>query len=145
MTRSRRKLAHAACRLLSFWSQLAQSGHDVDERIHALQQWLRLEANTGWLLVMDNVDREWQMAQKEADAQAYNFKDFLSSVDYGSILITTRLARLQRLNASLHLREVEDDVGREMIEAGARRQLLGMCMSWLFTDARVILESRMTC
>jgi hypothetical protein len=138
----RQSLAEAARRLPSSVitsaaavSQLAQNGHTVDERIDALQQWLSLEANTGWLLVMDNVDREWQAApkeaepQKEADAQAYNFKDFLPAVDHGNVLITTRLARLQRPNASLYLREVEDVVGRQMIETRAGRKLPGMCMS----------------
>jgi hypothetical protein len=32
--------------------------HDIDESIAALHQWLSLKANTGWLLVLDNVDRE---------------------------------------------------------------------------------------
>lgn len=139
------RLPSSAATLAAAVGQLAQSSHCVEERIDALLQWLSLETNTGWLLVMDNVDREWQVAQKatDADAQAYNFKDFLPAVDHGNVLITTRLLRLQRPNASLHLREVEDEVGREMIEARAGKKLPGMCR--LVHSVYVTLESRLSC
>jgi hypothetical protein len=146
----RQSLADVAGRLLSSVAtpaaaigQPSRSGH-VDERIDAVQQWLSIEANTGWLLILDNVDREWQVAQNDADAQAYNYRDFLPAVDHGNVLVTTRLARLQRPNASLHLEEVEDDVGREMIEAYAGRKLPG---TWMFVHDIVIrdIECRMRC
>ena len=89
-------------------------------------QWLSLAANTGWLLVLDNIDREWQGASGVADPQAYDFKDYLPPADHGNVLITTRLGRLQRANASLRLGEVDDNVGREMLEWRAGRALPGM-------------------
>jgi hypothetical protein len=101
--------------------------HDVEEAIAALHQWLSLEANTGWLLVLDNVDREWQGVGSRADAQAYDFKDFLPPADHGSVLITTRLDRLQRARASLRMDAVDNDVGREMLESRAGRTLPGTC------------------
>jgi hypothetical protein len=100
--------------------------HDVDEAIAALHQWLSLETNTGWLLVLDNIDREWQGASGRADPQAYDFKDYLPPADHGKVLITTRLGRLQRAKVSLRLGEVDSDVGREMLESRAGRELPGM-------------------
>jgi hypothetical protein len=98
----------------------------VDEAIAALHWWLSLDANTGWLLVLDNVDREWQGASGCEDPQAYDFKNYLPPADHGNVLITTRLGRLQRAKASLRLGEVDNDVGREMLESRAGRELLGM-------------------
>ena len=105
---------------------LTPDAHDVDEAIAALHQWLSLEANTGWLLVLDNIDREWQGANGRADPEAYDFKDYLPPADHGSVLITTRLGRLQRAKASLRLGEVDNNVGREMLELRAGRKLPGM-------------------
>lgn len=100
---------------------------DVEGAIEGLHQWLSLEANTGWLLVLDNVDREWQGEGGRADPQAYDFKDFLPPADHGSVLITTRLGRLQRAKASLRMDAVNNDVGREMLESRAGRTLPGTC------------------
>jgi hypothetical protein len=110
----------------SLTALLAPHAHDVDEAIAALHQWLSLEANTGWLLVLDNVDREWQGADRREDPQAYNYKDYLPPADHGNVLITTRLGRLQRARASLRLGEVDKDVGRKMLESHAGRELRGM-------------------
>jgi hypothetical protein len=100
--------------------------HEADEAIAALHQWLSLEANTGWLLVLDNVDREWQGAAGRADAQAFDFKDYLPPADHGNVLVTTRLNRPQLAKGSLRLGEVDRDVGREMLESRAVRKLPGM-------------------
>jgi hypothetical protein len=89
--------------------------HDLDGAIAVLHQWLSLEANTGWLLILDNIDREWQGANGRADPQAYDFKNYLPPADHGNVLITTRLGRLQRAKASLRLGEVNNDVGREKL------------------------------
>jgi hypothetical protein len=98
--------------------------HGVDGSIKALYQWLSLDTNTTWLLVLDNIDREWQGASGRVEPQAYDFKDFLPLADHGNVLITTRLARLQRAKASLRLGEVDSDIGREMLESRVGRELL---------------------
>jgi hypothetical protein len=105
---------------------LGRTWRAVDEAIAALHQWLSLEANTGSLLVLDNVDREWQGVSGRTDPQAYDFKNYLPSADHGNVLITTRLGRLQRVKASFRLGEVDKDVGGEMLESRAGRKLSGM-------------------
>lgn len=126
----RQSLASAAVRVArnGFPSMAlsALDAHDVDEAIAALHQWLSLEANTGWLLILDNIHREWQGVGGRADPQAYYFKDYLPSADHGNVLITTRLSRLQRANAALRMSEVDKDVGTEMLESRASRELPGM-------------------
>jgi hypothetical protein len=126
----RQSLANAATRLPregpSLGGHSVPKAHDVEGSTEALLQWLSLAANTGWLLVLDNIDREWQGASGVADPQAYDFKDYLPPADHGNVLITTRLGRLQRANASLRLGEVDDNVGREMLESRAGRALPGM-------------------
>jgi hypothetical protein len=126
----RQSLADAAARLPKEGPSSAgrplPDAHDVDGSIEALHQWLSLDANTSWLLVLDNVDREWQGASGRTDPQAYDFKDYLPLADHGNVLITTRLARLQRAKASLQLGEVDSDTGREMLKSRVGRELPGM-------------------
>jgi hypothetical protein len=72
-------------------------------------------------MVIDNIDRDWQ--SKPPDPQAYNYRDFLPLVQYGNVLITTRLRRLRRPNASLLLGSVDDALAKEMIDALAGRAI----------------------
>lgn len=55
--------------------------------------WLARVDNTGWLLIIDNVDREY--GEKGGDPEVYDLKRYFSGANYGSVLITTRLARLE--------------------------------------------------
>lgn len=127
----RQSLVNAAVRMVRNSPSSAglpvPDAQDVEGAIKGLHQWLSLEANTGWLLVLDNVDREWQGVGGRADPQAYDFKDFLPPADHGSVLITTRLGRLQRAKASLRMDAVSNNVGRQMLESRAGTTLLGRC------------------
>ena len=96
---------------------------DVQELIDSVLQWLALPDNTRWLLILDNVDRDWQTVPK--DEQAYDFQDFLPSVDHGNVLVTTRLSRLQRPKASLHVHNVDSHLSREILETRAGKKFSG--------------------
>ena len=142
----RQSLGSAAARVArdvpSSAMSLPQDFQNVDETIAALLRWLSLEANTGWLLVLDNVDREWQGANGRADPQAYDFKDYLPPADHGNVLITTRLGRLQRVEVSLRMDKVNHDVGKQMLESRAGRKLAGMYAAlpkWPIAHSRHLL------
>ena len=70
------------------------TGHSQEtvEKANAVRRWLALKGNRQWLIICDNVDRDYQ-ADVE-DPQAYDIKSFLPAADQGSILITTRLPYL---------------------------------------------------
>lgn len=67
-------------------------GQETAEKANAVRRWLALEGNCRWLVVLDNVDRDYDAEVK--DPQAYDIESFLPAADQGSILITTRLPHL---------------------------------------------------
>jgi len=121
-----RAMAQAARRIPGRQIPQTTEGAHVETAQLAEQflQWLSLPANTQWLLVIDNVDREWQSTVE--DPQAYDYRKHLPQADHGSVLITTRLARLKQPKASLHLQSVDDGSARQMIETRAGATVPGM-------------------
>ena len=123
----RQSLGEAALRLphehATTTSRPPQTAANVQELVDNLLQWLSLPDNSRWLLVFDNVDRDWESLQQ--DPQAYNFQDFLPAADHGNVLVTTRLARLQRPKAHLHLHVVDEQLGREILETRTGKKLSG--------------------
>ncbi|KAK3614910.1 hypothetical protein LTR22_027630 [Elasticomyces elasticus] len=95
--------------------------HDIDESIDKLWRWLSKKENTGWPLIFDNVDRDWQTGK--GDAQAYNPTEFFPSADHGAVSITSRLTRLQGPQSSLHLRQADQELGKSNLETRARKGL----------------------
>jgi len=124
----RQSLAEAAQRLpaggATPTSTPPRAAADVQESIDILLQWLSLPDNTRWLLVFDNVDRDWQSTPP--DPQAYDFQEFLPFADHGNVLVTTRLGRLQRPQAHLHLYSTNEQLSREILETRAGKKVCGM-------------------
>lgn len=77
---------------------------DLDAVIGDFMEWLSRTDNKHWLIVFDNVDRDYQQG---TDIDAYNVSKYIPEVDHGLILITTRLASLQQLGESLQLGTVD--------------------------------------
>ncbi|KAF1826804.1 uncharacterized protein K489DRAFT_125754 [Dissoconium aciculare CBS 342.82] len=117
----RQSMSAAALRLLDGQVSPAVGGDpaELTRLSDSFLQWLSRAGNENWLIVIDNVDREWQSVVQ--DDQAYNYHEFLPSADHGNTIITTRLARLQRPGASLALGSVDDGLARKMIESRAGR------------------------
>jgi hypothetical protein len=93
---------------------------DVDVVIKDVMDWLARPDNTAWLLIIDNVDRGY--STQTTDPDAYDIKNYLSGANHGSILITTRLAKLQQLGEEQHVRKVGADQAKAIFESWYRRK-----------------------
>ena len=78
---------------------------DLDAVIHEVIGWLAQPDNTGWLLIFDNVDREYN--PRRPDPDSYDVRHHFSCIDHGAILVTTRLAKLEQLETSQQLGKVD--------------------------------------
>ena len=80
---------------------------ETAEKADAVLRWLALERNRQWLVVFDNVDRDYRA--EAGDIQAYNIESFLPAADHGSILITTRLTHLGELGNATKVSRVDSE------------------------------------
>jgi hypothetical protein len=92
----------------------ADSNIDVNAVVKDVMRWLAQPDNTSWLLIFDNVDREY--SSQCADPDAYDVRRFLSGADHGSVLITTRLAKLEQLGEAQHVGKVGKDQAKAIFE-----------------------------
>ena len=102
---------------------LRQSSIDVDIVVNGVLQWLSLPSNQHWFLIIDNADRDH--LHKDRDPQAYDVKKYFPSADHGSILITSRLASLERLGFGQKLGEVDAEQAKAILESNAGKSLNG--------------------
>jgi hypothetical protein len=77
-------------------SYATDRGADVDVVVKDVMGWLARPDNGAWLLIFDNVDREY--SKQGGDPDAYDMERYLSGADHGCVLITTRLAKLRQLD-----------------------------------------------
>ncbi|KAI7970590.1 hypothetical protein EIK77_004616 [Talaromyces pinophilus] len=77
---------------------------DLNAVINNFIEWLSKSENKRWLIIFNNIDRDYQ---QETNINAYNISNYIPEVDHRSILITTRLANLQHLGKSLQLETVD--------------------------------------
>jgi hypothetical protein len=102
---------------------LSQAAVEADLAVRECQQWLSMPSNSYWLLIIDNVDRDHR---DEDDLQAYDVKEYFPHADHGSILITSRLASLQRLGSGVKVGTVAAEQARAILENNAGRALKGI-------------------
>lgn len=102
---------------------LRQSTINVDVVVNGVLQWLSLPSNQHWLLIFDNVDRDH--LHKDRDPQAYDVKKYFPSADHGSILITSRLASLERCGDGQKLDKVDDEQAKAILENNAGKSVNG--------------------
>jgi hypothetical protein len=107
---------------ISETSRVSSAGgsNDLDAVIKEVMTWLAKPDNTDWLLIFDNVDREFN--QQNADPEAYDVTRYLSGADHGAVLITTRLAKLEQLGASEQLGKVNRDQAEAILQSWYKRK-----------------------
>jgi hypothetical protein len=98
--------------------RLSDATIEADVAVRECQQWLSIPSNPHWLLIIDNVDRDHH---DRDDPQAYNVQTYFPHADHGSILITSRLASLQRLASRVKVGTVAAEQARAMLENNAGR------------------------
>uniref|UniRef100_A0A0B7KQA1 PNPLA domain-containing protein n=1 Tax=Bionectria ochroleuca TaxID=29856 RepID=A0A0B7KQA1_BIOOC len=91
----------------------AHSQDELDDAVRNVMKWLERPDNSDWLLIFDNVDQDW--IGQEAGTGAYDPRRYLPG-DHGSVLITTRLARLEQLGKSRKLGQVNTALGKAILE-----------------------------
>ena len=101
---------------------LKHSTIDVNMAVRECLRWLSLPTNRHWLIIFDNVDRDYD--DKE-DKEAYNPKTYFPYKDHGSILITSRLENLQSLGSGLKVGRVNTEQARAILENHAGRLIDG--------------------
>lgn len=98
---------------------------DFDAIVKDVLKWFSKPSNNKWLLIFDNVDRDYLAQDK--DSQAFNIKEYLPEADQGSILITSRLTSLWRLaGSSIKLEPFDELQGEFLLNSIVEIPLAGM-------------------
>lgn len=101
---------------------------DVKAVVREVMSWLAQPDNTDWLLIFDNVDREY--GRHISDPDAYDVRHYLSGADHGSVLITTRLAKLEQLGDSQPLNKVGHDQAEAILRSRYQRPYGKIVLYW---------------
>ena len=96
------------------------SSANVNVVVKDVMAWLAQPDNTVWLLIFDNVDREY--TAQGGDPDAYDVRRYLSGADHGSVLVTTRLARLEQLGESQQLGKVDEAQAKAILDNWYKQQ-----------------------
>jgi hypothetical protein len=92
---------------------LKSSSIDIDVVVGGVLRWLSLPSNQHWLIIFDNVDRDYPNQAK--DPQAYDVTEFFPPADHGSFLITSRSRELNRYGYSGILDEAHTEHAKRVI------------------------------
>jgi hypothetical protein len=78
----------------------------------AVKEWLAIEGNGRWLLVLDNYD----------DITAVNIHDLLPTCDTGHVIVTSRRSNLQALGRTLEIDEIDEQSGILLLLKSANKE-----------------------
>ena len=94
---------------------------NVEDVVAEVMSWLARPDNTEWLVVFDNVDRDYK--PHTSDHLAYDVRQYFSGADQGSVLITTRLARLEQIGEAQQLKTVDKAQAQKILQIWYRKDL----------------------
>ncbi|KAH8595394.1 hypothetical protein B0O99DRAFT_686812 [Bisporella sp. PMI_857] len=92
---------------------------DINIVVQEVMNWLSTKDNFQWLLIFDNVDKDYPHT---SDSNTYDVTRFFPGADHGSILITTRLAKLEQLGDAHQLGKVNQDQARAILQTRYKRK-----------------------
>ena len=98
--------------------KISGNGEEIEEKANAVRRWLSLEGNCRWLVIFDNVDRDFHAEVK--DSEAYDLESFFPAADHGSILITTRLPHLGEFGVATQVTRVDRDQALQILTNTSR-------------------------
>jgi hypothetical protein len=98
----------------------ADGSADIHVVVRDVMAWLARPDNTAWLLIFDNIDRDYKA--QGGDPDAYDIRRYLPDAGHGSVLVTTRLARLEQLGESQQLGKVSPEQGQAILESWYKRK-----------------------
>ena len=101
-----------------------RSAGELDMVIAEVLRWFSIPENNRWLLVIDNVDRAYPLANQDPDA--FDVEEYFPDADHGSVLITSRLEELRQLGSSHKLKGMNEDQGKSLVELRAGKVLEGI-------------------
>ena len=85
---------------------------DIQRAVRDFKGWLSKTNNTDWLVIVDNLDKEY----RPNSIQDF-ITDFISEADHGSILFTTRLSILSQLGSSYGLGKMDNRQAQELFKS----------------------------
>jgi hypothetical protein len=95
---------------------------ETDVAMRKCQRRLSMPSNLHWIMLINNVDRDHH---DKGDTQAYTVQSYFPQADHGSILITSRLASLQRLSSGVKWKTVGTEQARTILKNNAGRMVEG--------------------
>ena len=86
---------------------------NTDEAVDEMLMWLCQPLNNQWLLIFDNVDRDFGPSSE--DSEDFDVKAYFPEADHGSILVTSRNGNLRRLGPIIELGPVDEVQGKSIL------------------------------
>ena len=90
-----------------------QDSRDFEAKARAVLRWLALSRNRRWLMIVDNVDREY--SRGDEDPLTYDIQFFLSLADHEYIMITSRLPSLVEIEISTEIKRLDVEQTLELV------------------------------
>ena len=101
---------------------IPKNSDEEDAVVPEVLKWFSKPSNDKWLLIFDNVDREFSVK----DPESFFIKKYFPSADQGSILITSQLTGMEWLAGdNLKLEPFDERDGEILLESIVGQQLEG--------------------